>query len=241
MIVATTFDQKGYEIYGQRWIDSVIKYFPSTTKVILYIDFEIKNLPSNFQIISFNKNFKQYQYKLKNLLAKKFENTTEKNNIIAQKTFQFSYKGFVINNELINKRDKMFIWLDGDVETISKIDQNSIDKILDNKFLACQTEKQRYKYPHIESGILIFDTTKPEIELFQKELFNYYTTDNLYTLKKPYDGYIIGKILVDNGLSFKDFNSNILTLGKKSRKDETFLHPFLQKHFIHWIGENKTN
>jgi hypothetical protein len=239
MILVTTFSEAAYYTYGKRWIESVNKFWPYDTKVVIYVDFEINSLPSNFVVKSFKKNFLDYQIQLKKRLDEKYKNTTEKNKIISQKTLQFSFKSYVIQNELHLKEDKIIVWLDSDVETISNINERVILKELDDKFLACQTEKQKYKYPHIESGILIFNTTKCETSHFQKEFFEYYTTDKIFKLKKPYDGYVIGRILIESHLDFKDFNSNIITIGKKSNQDETFLHPFLKKHFIHWIGDNK--
>jgi len=239
MILTTTFNETGYYSYGKRWIESVAKFWPKDTKVVIYTDFQMEKLPSNFIIKSFNKNFSNLQNKLKERLDSKYKNTTEKNNIISKKTIQFSFKSFVVQQELKLQKNDIVIWLDADVETISNINENIIKKELECKFLSCQTEKQEYRYPHIESGILIFDNNKLETDFFQKQLFEYYTTDKIFKLKKPYDGYIIGRILKENNLEFKDFNAEIPTIGKTSNKDETFLHPFLRKHFIHWIGENK--
>lgn len=239
MVLTTTFSQEGYIKYGKRWIESVKNYWPSNTDVVLYVDFTIPNLPSNFTIQSFEKNFGTVQKKFKNRLDEKYKNTTEKNNVIGKKSFIFSYKSFVILDQLCKDKEQIFVWLDGDVETTNYVYEKDLNSQLNNRFLACQTEKQNYKFPHIESGILIFDNKKQETNTFKTSFWNYYTTDDIFKLKKPYDGYVIGRILVENNLNFTDFNKNILTTGKKSHKDETFLNPFLKNHFVHWIGDVK--
>jgi hypothetical protein len=234
--VYSTFSKKNYEDYGERFINSLIKYWPKETEFIFFLDFYIENLPNNFKILLFNETFTTHD-KFKDLVKSKFTNTA-KDKSIAEKTIKFSYKGFVIDL-LAQQKNGIGIWLDADVETIDYISKKDLQSILDEKFLACQTEKQTRKYPHIESGILIFDLTHNDLKLFQEYLADYYHKRKFVIMKKPYDGYIIGRILTENKFNFVDFNKDILTIGKKSHKDETFLHPFLKKRFIHWIGDTK--
>jgi hypothetical protein len=147
-------------------------------------------------------------------------------------------KSFVINRELKNSNG-ILIWLDGDVETLSKINIQDFKTILNGKFLACQTEKQQYKYPHIESGILIFDCSHPTTKIFQKKFEEYYYSNKILSMKKPYDGYVIGRVLKENDLDFVNLNKNFEIIGKMSTADTTFQHPFLKERFIHRIGQAK--
>jgi hypothetical protein len=234
--VVTTFSKDGYDLYGKRWIESLMRYLPSNDTVIIYTDFNLAAPADNFVIKQFDQEFLKHS-EFKNRVLN-FFNTTEKYQGIGAKTIKFSYKAFVINKELKENKN-ILVWLDGDVETLDYITHDDFVKQLNLNFLACQTEKQTHRYPHIESGILIFDCLHPVTNLFQKQFQEYYYTDKLFKLKKPYDGYIIGKILKENNFAFTDFNQYIKVIGKNSSKDLTFQHPFLKSKFVHWIGQSK--
>jgi len=239
VVLATTFSENGYNKYGKSWIESVKKYWSPDINVHLYLDFTVPNLPSNFKILSFKRNFSTIQKNLIERVNDHYKDSKGKGLVIKDKTIKFSHKMFVVLNEIKNVSLKNFVWLDGDVETIDFVDKNFILKINDGKFLGCQTEKQTHRYPHIESGILIFDLANQHVKQFYSLLKLFYTSEFLFKLKKPYDGYVIGYILKKYKFSFYDFNKGLKIVGKTSHADETFQHPLLQEKFVHNIGDRK--
>ena len=128
------------------------------------------------------------------------------------------------------------MWLDGDAETISSISKNTLHNIVEDKFLACQQEKN---FQHVESGILFFNISHRLTKEFATVLEEYYFNKKLFKLKKPYDGYVIADILKDKKFIYRDLNSQFNFHDKKSKKEDTFLHPLLKEHFVHWIGTVK--
>lgn len=239
MIVATTFDEQGYSIYGKKWIESVAENWPKETNVKLYIDFEIDNLPKNFKVLPFKKSFPNHD-KLVNEIKDFYFKGNDKQTTIGHKTIKFSYKSMVIEKETRNNKE-LFVWLDGDVTTISHINADTeFLSLLQGKFLACQVEKHNHRYPHIESGILIFDNKKHHTKVFNKNFNDYYSNIfKLTSLKKPYDGYVIGRVLTENKLDFIDLNGFRYVENKLSNKNDTFQHPFLKSRFVHNIGNSK--
>jgi hypothetical protein len=238
MNIITTFSKEGYQLYGKKWVESVLNFSSITDQVIIYIDFDLSVPNKNCVIKNFNDEFPEHE-NFKSTVTN-FFNTTDKNIVIGHKTIKFSHKAFVINRELKNALD-VVVWLDGDVETLSAIEKNDFKTILNNKFLSCQTEKQQHKFPHIESGILVFDCSHPTTKIFQKKFEEYYYTNKIFQLKKPYDGYVIGRVLKENDLDFVDLNQSFDIVGKNSHKDSTFQHPFLKSKFVHRIGQSKEN
>lgn len=235
--LSTTFSKIHYEIYGRRWIESVIRYWPEDTNVTLYVDFELNNLPKNFTILNFDKEFpthKNFVEKIKTFYNK---SQNPKAFVVANKTIKFSYKSFVIANELT--KGPYTIWLDADTETTDKINFNTLLSLLENKFLACQIELPKHRHSHVESGFLLFNSEHHHSILFQKEFYNFYNSKKIFSLKKPYDGYVIAKIIKDLGLDYIDLNKGFNVDKKRSDPGETFLHPYLNTHFIHKIGNNK--
>jgi hypothetical protein len=234
LTVITTFSENGYVEYGKRWIESNLKYWPADTKFIIYTDFDLAAPTSQFKIKNFNDEFPTHSLFVSSVLNRL--KNTQKEKDIAQKTIKFSFKGYVITNELLNAKNGYLIWLDGDTETLSHVNESVIEQLLDCKFLACQSEKSG---KHIESGILIFDCEKTETFVFSKKLKEQYFDLGLFCLRKPYDGYIIADILNKTKLNFNDLNKEFNFDDLKSKKEDTFQHPLLKKHFCHWIGNSK--
>jgi hypothetical protein len=232
--VITTFSEQGYTIYGKRWIDSVIKNWPVDTRVVIYTDFDLAAPADNFVVKQFDAEF-PYHPAFKELVTSTF-NKDEKATTIGYKTIKFSFKGFVICKELLTADSGYLIWLDGDAETINTVTDNTLEAIVGDKFLACQQEKN---FQHVESGILFFNVSNKLTKEFANELEQYYFNKKLLKLKKPYDGYVIADILKDKKFIYRDLNSQFNFKDKKSKKEDTFLHPLLKSHFVHWIGTAK--
>jgi hypothetical protein len=234
MNIITTFSKEGYSVYGKRWIDSVIKNWPTDTRVVIYTDFDLAAPADNFVIKQFDAEF-PYHSKFKELVINTFTNDNKAIGI-GHKTIKFSFKGFVICKELLIADGNYLIWLDGDAETINPVTIDTLRNIIEDNFLACQQEKN---FQHVESGVLFFDTANILTTEFAKELENYYFNKKLFKLKKPYDGYVIADILKNKKYKYKDLNEQFKFQDKKSKKEDTFLHPLLKSHFVHWIGTAK--
>lgn len=232
--VFTTFSEHGYNIYGKRWINSIIKYWPTDTRVVIYTDFNLEVPADNFIIKQFDAEF-PYHPAFKELITSTF-NKDDKTTTIGYKTIKFSFKGFVICKELLIADEGYLVWLDGDAETINTVTSDILDAIIEDKFLACQQEKN---FQHVESGVLFFNTTNTLTKEFAKDLEQYYFNKKLVKLKKPYDGYVVADILKNKKYNYKDLNKQFKVYDKKSKKEDTFLHPLLKSHFVHWIGTVK--
>lgn len=209
----------------KNWSDATLR---------VYTDFDLQI--EGVEVIDFNKCFPHHS-NLADKIIQKY-NKGPKGPVIGRKTVKFSYKAFCIANELQNNDSGMTVWADGDTQAIKKINID-FNELLENKFLACQLEKSNNNNPHIESGILFFNSDKEITKEFGKILEHWYNSDKLFTIKKPYDGYVIAKILRQNNLEFVDLNKGFNVIDKRSHKDDTFLHPILNENFIHWIGKVK--
>jgi len=232
--VITTFSKQGYDVYGKRWINSVIKFWPTDTKVVIYTDFDLLAPADNFTIKQFDTEFPNHAV-FKEQVTSKFSDNDKAVNI-GNKTIKFSYKGFVISKELLSATSGYLVWLDGDAETINNISTSTLDSLVDNTFLACQQEKN---FKHVESGVLVFNASLKMTQEFAAEINDYYFNGKLFNLKKPYDGYVIADILKNNKYIYNNLNKEFNFQDKKSKKEDTFLHPLLKSNFVHWIGSVK--
>jgi len=239
MKIATTFSKEGFFQYGKRCIDSILEYWPNLTSVVIYVDFDLQIDDSRVTIKKFADVFPGHKDFVSKVTEHYKKANYEKAAVISAKTIKFSYKSFVISQEVNLDLDKKFIWLDGDTETISSVNEEIFTDLLQNKWLACQVESPQHRHSHVETGILIFNQgNEKERLMFSNRLLQTYNSDEIFSYKKPYDGYIISNI-VKSIENYVDLNARFNVTKKRSNHAETFLHPVLKKHFVHWIGQEK--
>lgn len=225
----TTFSKNGYEVYGRTWLES----FRNNVKdenisVDLYIDF---NVPSQEKINRVN--YEDAIPHHKNWV-KEFELNYKGAPYNKKMGMRFSYKSFVMQHALENNSNCYLIWLDGDC--IFKENQNFSDfqeSLLNGKFIAVQREHNGGD-DHCESGFVLFNTDHPDKQKFNSQFKTNYEINNIIRMGSPYDGFIIYRSL--NGIDYVDLNDGYGRGGIQSDPNETFLHPELNKRFLHNIG-----
>jgi hypothetical protein len=232
-IFITTFSEEGYESYGKKWIDGFISYIKDNTALI-YVDFDIGVTDNKIKIVDFNKKIPQHRSWANNFYI---TNTVSKNGY-KQLGIKFSYKAFMIIDVLENYSDEYIVWLDGDCEFKPFNDfANFVPKLLGNKFMACQVEKGTAAWrneEHVESGILLFDSSHQDKSKFVNELKMLYNINYIKNLEKPYDGFLIKRALDRTKIPYVDlFPANYIPA--ESSAVTTFIHPELNSRFKHNI------
>lgn len=227
--IITTFSKNGYEVYGKTWLETFcLNVKDENVTVDLYIDF---NIPSQEKINKVNYEdaipqhkewLRQFELNYKGVMYNK------------KMAMRFSYKSFVMQHALDNNTGCYLIWLDGDC--IFKENQNFstfAKDLLDGKFIAVQREHVGGD-DHCESGFVLFDTDHPDKEKFNSQFKNNYEINNAINMGSPYDGFIIYKSL--SGIEYIDLNDGYGKGGIQSDPSQTFLHPEINKRFLHNIG-----
>ena len=124
--------------------------------------------------------------------------------------------------------------MDGDCIFKPDNDYSSFaSELLDGKFIAVQREHAGGD-DHCESGIVIFDADHLDKQKFIDQFVNNYKIENVIQMGSPYDGFIIYRSL--NGINYVDLNDGYGRGGIQSDPNETFLHPEINKRFLHNIG-----
>jgi hypothetical protein len=233
----TTFSKEGYDLYGKKWIETLEQHTEPCVNVIIYSDIVFESKRAKF--IDFEKSFPQHSEFRKKIYSH-YEGTWSdkiKYPVIKEKTVKFSYKSFVIIDQLEKSTDDYLIWLDGDVETISNIVPEDFNFLGDN-FLACQKEILNRGKSHIESGFLLFKLNHPIRKQFTEEFKKLYYNYELLNFKKPYDGFLLAHVIEKLNVPIFDFNDGKVS-GLQSTKDSTFQYSFLKERFVHRIGVDK--
>lgn len=226
----TTFSETGYDLYGKTWLETFKNVMEDSITAEIYLDF---NIPpqNNVKIINYDNAIPQH-----NSWVLDFESNYSGAPYNKKMGVRFSYKSFVMQHALKNNSGCYVIWLDGDC--IFKPNQNYskfAEELLNGKFIAVQRERfDNNGNDHCESGIVIFDTDHKDKQLFLDQFINNYKIENIIQMGSPYDGFIIYKSL--NGIDYTDLNYGYGRDGVQSDPNETFLHPEINKRFLHNIG-----
>ena len=231
----TTFSENGYHVYGQSWIESFLEFTKAydhiTAKV--YVDgMDITTLnydQHKVDIVDYDTAIPHHKSWINLFREKAIHNNWNKDLGV-----KFSFKSFVMINELKNNNDCYIIWLDADCIFKSYDFYTFIDDALKNNFIACQKESNS---EHVESGIVIFDSEHADKQKFVDRFETFYTTpEEFNSFGQFFDGYAIRRALDNTKVSYNDLNHGYGIGGIQSDPDCTFMNPLLKERFYHNIG-----
>lgn len=148
------------------------------------------------------------------------------------KANRFWYKGLSIFYSVKHKIDEIVIWIDADIVVkkpfpISKIDTKGFPLSL------MEFEHGIHKTRMVESGFQIFDTTHPQIQEIIDYYFNFWESEEIFNLGKPYDNYVSTEVA-------KKYKFNNLVNGFDTQKkfaENSFLYTDLIDYLDHYIGK----
>ena len=230
----TTFSEKGYYVYGQEWIKSFIEYtkdFLNITAEIYINKMDLSKIPKQdkVNILDFDIEMPEHSKWISF-----FEQHSLHNETVRNLSIKFSYKSFVMAKSLEITNEGYVIWLDADCIFLSNYFENFPQKLIDNKFIACQLE---HGSEHVESGVVIFDAEHPQKAQFYETLKDFYLNiDRINTFGELYDGYVIRRTIDWVQPPIMDLNNGYGINGIQSDPSCTFLNPEISKRFLHNIG-----
>lgn len=230
----TTFSQNGYYVYGKSWIDSFLEFTKNYEHITAKVYADGINLTAEYnspkiEIVNFDQAIPQHQ-----TWVKLFKSHSHHDNWNKELSIKFSFKSFVMINELKNNNQDIIIWLDADsIFTSYDFEGFPVD-LLGDKFMAIQKE---YGSEHCESGIVIFDSAHTDKEKFVSWFESQYLDPGQFnSYGQFFDGYALNRSIVNTGVIFVDLNEGYGLGGIQSDPDCTFLNPALRSRFYHNIG-----
>ena len=232
----TTFSKTGYEVYGKKWIETFTKNTQGqNVSADIYVDSPPYVLDSRINLINFDYAIPHHKSWVEEFNLRFTGSVYNK-----KMGVRFSYKSFVMQYALDNNSGCYLIWLDGDcIFKENEMFDNFQESLLDNKFIAVQRE-QVGGDDHCESGFVLFDTDHQDKQKFNDQFKANYEINNIIKMGSPYDGFVIYRSL--KNIDYVDLNLGYSKGGIQSDPNETFLHPELNKRFLHNIGPGgKTN
>lgn len=228
----TTFNDYGFKLYGEEWLDSIIgNVLDKTDNIDAVVYAENPKFVINHpkvKILNFHRQINQHT-----AWKKQYSRFCKLPPLKKTMTIRFSHKAFVITDFILTNTTGYGIWADGDV-IFKACDYNDFPNMLftNNECLACQIETEE----HVETGLIIFDLENTELLNFIRNYKENYSIRNITKLKLTYDGHIFAKTISDmEGLNFYDLNHQYGIKGIQNTSEATFLHPEIKKRFTHNI------
>ncbi len=218
--VVTTFSPAGYKLYGERFIDTFLEFWPESVLLTVYVDeYPLKYHP--------NKNQGRLRFKS---MPDELENfkTDNQNNLDAhgmasgqysmrRDAVKFAHKSYVMCDASRKTRADTLIWLDADTVTHAKVEFNWLSGILaENNFLAWLNRDNNYP----ECGILFFNRHSFFYEQYFRKVRQLYSTGEIFELPQTHDSWVWQ--YVADKMDIKPLNLS----GSFSSVNHPFIHVF---------------
>jgi hypothetical protein len=224
--VYTTFSPADYRLYGSRFIDTFLRYWPHNIKLYIYYEGQPEVINDRVIWVDFNKEcYEQREFVKRGLSIKQ--------DSFYRGAARFSYKAFTIIKHLEKNLDRYNIWLDADCITVKDV---NIDWLYTLKSgISCVSVLMRNTRA-IESGFILTDNQHPEYNTFLSNYANIYRSDEIYRLPEWHDGYILTYVIKRFKIPYFDLSPN---------NEYKEIHPFsagvLGQYLDHLKGPRKTD
>lgn len=224
--VITSFNQSGYDLYGKRFLESWLKFWPDTHTITVYT--EQVNVPAHQRVTQLDLliacpgviEFKQHCSQQ----AAAQSDTKRKNYFL--KAAKWSHKVFAMDHALATSTARYLIWLDADTWTRALIPAKWEQRLLQGACFAAHSELIRHGW-HIESGLVIFDLAHKDIDIVKQDLaMPYRTPYRIFQLTKPWDSFWLWQL--STRVAFNDLN-----------RGGVFGHPLVKPYLVHEVGKKK--
>jgi len=228
-LVVTTFSEDGYHLYGKKFIDSWLTYWPSDYVLWIYAEHDLIVEDPRVTVLDIHDTCHELVH-FKSQCHEMLRNEHDKKKINrVTKTVKWSHKVYVMQHALQQDFDAV-IFLDGDTRTISKVTPGELEYLSKNHLFSVHFE-QLQGMPHFETGLIIFNKHHQQINDLIKNLTIAYNTLEILKLPKSWDGFWIAELT-------KRRNYQVLDLaGGKFRG--VFTHPTVNKILRHDAGKKK--
>lgn len=175
--VITSFNKEGYKQYGKAFVDSWIKYWPSSVRLTVFYEGE----ESDFKLIrgvSWHpiesvEFLKDYMDSLRfpvmhGIVGAQFDMWLDA---------RMARKSFMQMHAMRLYRGKVF-WIDADCETVRHVPEGFLDDCLPNDALCCYLGRDGWY--HTESGFIGFNGDHPLASKFAKNYLHVFITGAIF-------------------------------------------------------------
>jgi hypothetical protein len=230
ILCVTTFNQKLYEEYAKRFIDTYNMDFD----LVIYSEDDLSFLNNDkISTVNFNNDVPD--------IIKFIETNKEKNLKTSKKGFRwdavrFCYKIYAVTHCALNNLEKYdyLIWLDADIIFKEELDKKTLlELFIRNNNMISYLGRKNY---HSDCGFLIFDLNHKYTNEYMSKVKHLYDSNEIYNLKEYHDSYIWDyvRIIFENKYGIKNFN-----LGYEYSNNKSYNHILLKTPLFNYIDHLK--
>jgi hypothetical protein len=203
--VVTTFNASGYQLYGQRMIQSFLQNWPSTVTLYVYAEgCSVEETALNLKVFD----LEQESSKLV-AFKQRWKNVPKANGDVSQDpvrskrkdagkgfkwdAIRFSHKVYAIFDAAVKTQDDFLIWMDADNYCHSPVSQERIEQLIPvDKDLCYLGRKGKFS----ECGLYAMNLGSPNIQKFL-QAFEYMYEDaenGIFTLAEWHDSFVFDAV-----------------------------------------------
>ena len=229
LTVVTSFGPGGWELYGERFYESFIKYWPKDVQLQMwYHDCPLPTVqpPANitFHFLNEDKDLIEFKKAHGNMTGH-----TQQGYDFRIDAVKFSHKVFAICNAAERTKEGYLLWLDCDTFTTAPIDLTELLK--DDPQLDYLGREGIYA----ETSYLLFNLSNSAVATLIKDLVNLYTTGELFAYREWHDGFAFERLVrlhKEHGLPARSLTSGVTDL-------DAFHKAPIGKYMTHMKGNKK--
>ncbi len=239
-MIVTSFSQKGYHLYGKKFIETFLEHTNDHKLTIFYENSTPSNRPDDDRLIYENlvsyDEFVEFCKTIQNSdplfrgLVRNLEDKNAKDPIYNFRfdAFRFFRKVFSIKTADQMTDDPHLIWIDADVYFHSNLPDDFFETVLDGKYLAYLGRPGIFS----ECGFMAFNRSYEVHKQFMRLYWDAYSTGAFRMLGQWHDCYVFDFIR-----ELLNVPSNNLAKGHSS--DHPFVDSVLGKYMDHLKGPDR--
>jgi len=220
--VVTTFHQDGYNLYGQRMIQTFLQNWPQTVQLVVYAEnckvvesaanLTVLDLDSNCQdLVAFKQRWQNVPYATGDVSKDPVRNKRKD----AGKGFKwdavrFAHKVYAIFHCARTTTADWLLWMDADTVCHSAVPEQKLQELCPDSAELCFLGR-RNKFS--ECGLYAMRVNSTAVKTFLADFQNYYDNaeSGIFTLPEWHDSFVFDAVRRRHRLTELDWSSHLIT------------------------------
>jgi hypothetical protein len=220
--VVTTFNQAGYNLYGQRMIKTFLQTWPNTVDLVVYAeDCVVQETADNLKVLDLCESspalvtFKQRWSRVPYATGDVSGDPVRSKRSDSGKGFKwdavrFSHKVYAIFHCAQNFNTDWLLWMDADTVCHSAISEAVLHELCPDTAELCFLGR-RNKFS--ECGLYAMRITSPAVKNFLADFQNFYDNaeSGIFTLAEWHDSFVFDAVRARHSLAQVDWSGHLVT------------------------------
>jgi hypothetical protein len=182
--VCTSFSPQGYEIYGRRFLETFLNFWPENIPIMVVYEHKVPDIKDPriiYRDLFDDKPWMDFRAKWRG--DPKVDSSSH-----IYGAMKFSRKIFALNGEQFDS--KWLLWIDADVETIKPIDDPFLGAVapLNHQYVVSYLNREFWRYS--ECGFVGYNLQVPPAKQLLGDILEMYTSGKFHKLSEYGDSYV---------------------------------------------------